>query len=178
MWKQVVDGTALVLGPYGLYLVEVLVLAAAATLIGEFTLAVAYRINRRYLQQLNRELMRFQQLSDEAERLGDEAAYRSINKEGNDVWGRLFFFKIALSAAALWPIFFALSRLQSRYADLDVPVPGTSLGLNYVVVFLLAYVAARFLFAKLSRKLPFFRNVLRLVDADAAYSETDPRTHR
>jgi hypothetical protein len=178
MFTVVFDRMASLLGPYGLYLLEVFVLAAAATFVGELTLAAAYRINRRHLQHLNRELIHLQKLSDEAERLGDEAAYRSINKEGNDVWGRLFFFKIALSAAALWPLFFALSRLQSRYADLDLPVPGTSMGLNYVVVFLLAYVAARIAFAKISRKLPFFRNVLRMVDADAAYSETDPRTQR
>lgn len=178
MFNGVFDRTASFLGPYGTYLLEVLVLAAAATFIGELTLALAYRINRQQLQHLKREVIRFQQLSDEAERLGDEAAYRSVNKEGNEVWGRLFFFKIALSAAALWPLFFALSRLQSRYADFDIPVPGTSVGLNYVVVFLLAYVTTRIAFSKVSRKLPFFRTVLRMVDADAAYSDTDPRTQR
>jgi len=164
--------------PYGTYLFEQIALAAVATVVGEITLALGYRINRGHLKKLSEEVTHYQNLSDQAEKMGDEAAFQAVNKAGNDVWGKLFFFKIALSAAALWPIFFALSWLQARYAHLDIPVPGTSMGLNYVVVFLLAYVAARIAFAKISRKLPFFRNVLRMVDADAAYSETDPRTQR
>lgn len=175
---KVFDGIVLTFGAYGPYLLEVAALAGLATLLGELTLAVAYRINRHYLRQLQEEVAQYQSLSDQAEKTGDRVAYQAVNKEGNDVWGRLFFFKIALSAAALWPIFFALARLQSRYADFEVPLPGAAFGLNYVVVFLIAYVAARIAFAKVSRKLPFFRNVLRLVDADAAYSDTAPRTQR
>lgn len=172
------DAATASLGPYGPYLLEVIALCAAATFVGELTLALAYRINREHLRRLNDELARYQRLSDEAEKLGDTAAYQSINKVGNEVWGRLFFFKIALSAAALWPLFFALARLQSRYATLDIPLPGMSFGLNYVVVFLLVYVATRVAFSKIRRKLPFFRNVLRAVDADAAHSDTAPRTQR
>ncbi len=175
---KILDGMAQSLGVYGCYLLEVAALACLATFLGELTLAAAYRINRPYLRRLNEEVAHYQSLSEEAEKMGDTVAYQAVNKEGNDVWGRLFFFKIALSAAALWPVFFALARLQSRYADLDVPLPGVSFGLNYVVVFLLAYVAARIAFAKVSRKLPFFRSILRLVDSDAAYSETAPRTQR
>lgn len=163
-------------GPYGTYLAAVLGLAALATVAGEITLALGYRINRRYLRKLSEELARYQELSDEAERVGDHAAYQAVNKAGNEIWGKFFFFKIALSAAALWPIFFALAWLQKHYGDLDLPVPRTALSLNYVVVFLMAYVLARFMFSRISRKLPFFRTVLRMVDADAHHSDTAPRT--
>ncbi|MGQ9668893.1 MAG: hypothetical protein ACUVWY_01850 [Desulfosoma sp.] len=167
------------LGPYGEYLAEVAAMAAVATVLGELTLAVGYRVNHQYLKRLTRDLIYYQRLSDQAEKTGDTTAYQAVNKEGNEVWGKLFFHKVALSAAALWPIFFALAWLQSRYATLDLPVPGTPLGLNYVVVFLFAYVGMRLLFSRISRRLPFFRTVLRLVDDDAAaYSETDPRTQR
>lgn len=175
---KVLEWFSLSFGIYGFYLLDVVALACLATFLGELTLAAAYRINRPYLRRLHEELAQYQSLSDAAEKMGDATAYQAVNKEGNDVWGRLFFFKIALSAAALWPVFFALARLQSRYADLDVPLPGAPFGLNYVVVFLLAYVAARIVFAKVSRKLPFFRSILRLVDSDATYSETTPRTQR
>lgn len=166
------------LGPNGLYLAEVLCAAALATMAGEITLALSYRINRTFLKKLSQDVAHYQNLSEQAEKMGDEAAFQAVNKAGNEVWGRLFFFKIALSAAALWPIFFALAWLQNRYAHMEVRVPGTSFVLNYVVVFLVAYVTTRIAFSKVSRKLPFFRTVLRMVDADAAYSDTDPRTQR
>ncbi len=166
------------LGPYGTYLASVFGLAVLSTLAGETTLAFGYRINRRYLKKLSEDLAEYQKLSDEAERMGDETSYQAVNKAGNEVWGKLFFFKIALSAAALWPIFFALAWLQARYSHLDLSIPGTSIGLNYVVVFLIAYVAARLMFSRISRKLPFFRTVLGMVDADASHSDTAPRTQR
>ncbi|MEJ5349292.1 MAG: hypothetical protein WHS46_11465 [Desulfosoma sp.] len=165
-------------GSYGTYLAEVFLVAFLATLAGETTLALGYRINRRYLKKLSEDLAEYQKLSDEAERMGDETSYQAVNKVGNEVWGKLFFFKVALSAAALWPVFFGLAWLQARYRHFDLPIPGTSIGLNYVVVFLIAYVAARLMFSRISRKLPFFRTVLGMVDADAAHSDTAPRIHR
>ncbi|ROQ90752.1 hypothetical protein [Desulfosoma caldarium] len=165
-------------GPIGTYLLDQAFMAILATIVGELTLALGYRINHRHLKKLTQDLAQYQKLSDNAEKMGDHAAFEAINREGNDVWGRLFFFKIALSAAALWPIFFALSWLQSRYTDLDLRVPGTAFGLNYVVVFLVFYVVSRLVFSRVSRKLPFFRTVLGMVEADAAHSDAAPRTQR
>ena len=55
-------------------------------------------------------------LSSEALSLGDKESYKACNKEGNDAFGQLFFNKFGLSAASLWPIFFALAWMQDRFA--------------------------------------------------------------
>ena len=66
-------------GFIGTFLVAFLVVV-----IGEFTLSIVFRINRRHLDQLNDNLSKYSKLSQEALRLGDEASYQALNKQAND----------------------------------------------------------------------------------------------
>lgn len=145
-----------------------MVTATISVIVGEITISLAYRINRHYIHRLSKEVQRYQRLSEEASVLADPATYRAINREGNEAFGRLFFYKIALSAAALWPIFFALDWLQDRYAFQDVLIPGTSWEANYVAIFLICYVLARVLFGKVKGRIPYFRSIQRMLEKDAS----------
>lgn len=82
--------------------------ALLSVLLGEIAISFAYRLNRAYLTNLNREVQEYQRLAEEVSAMADSETYRIINREGNEAFGRLLFFKIALSAASLWPIFFVL----------------------------------------------------------------------
>lgn len=133
--------------------------AFLSVILGEITISIAYRFNRSHIRSLNQEVKEYERLSQEASFFSDPAAYRAINREGNEAFGRLFFYKIALSASSLWPVFFALDWLQERYASMEVLVPGTSWGANYLVSFLVFYVVGRVLFRKFKRALPYFRSI-------------------
>lgn len=147
-------------GLLGTFLVALLVVV-----IGEFTISIVFRINRRHLDRLNEELKKYSDLSQEALRIGDEASYKALNKQANDAYGHVFFNKFGLSAAALWPAFFALDWMQPHFAETGVAVPGFSSGVNYVVVFLLCYILARIVFGRLKRHLPYFKGQYRMLQS-------------
>jgi len=153
------------------YLGSSLLAAFVSVVVGELTISLAYRANRSYIRSLNQEVVRYQSLSEEASVFADPETYRLINREGNEAFGRLFFHKIALSAASLWPIFFALEWLQDRYGSQEILVPGTSWEANYVVSFLVFYILARLLFGKLKKAIPYFRRIDRMLQEDMKASQ-------
>ena len=106
------------------------------------------------LSQLGESLNR---MCEEALERGDQETYRLLNKEANDVHGRVFFSRFGLSAAALWPVFFALEGVQRVHLESAIPIPFTPWSANYVVVFILCYIAARLLFGRIKRRLPYFK---------------------
>lgn len=153
-------------GLIGTFLVALLVVV-----IGEFTISIVFRINRKHLDRLNDNLKKYSELSQEALRLGDEASYKALNKQANDAYGHVFFNKFGLSAAALWPAFFALDWMQPHFAEAGVAIPGFPSGVNYVVVFLLCYILARIVFGRLKRHLPYFKGQYRMLQS---YGRRDP----
>jgi hypothetical protein len=140
-------------------------LALAVVVVGEFTISLVFLANRRHLDNLNRRLQKFNDLSQEALRLGDETSYKALNKQANDAYGHVFFNKFGLSAAALWPAFFALDWMQSHFAETGITVPIYPSGVNYVVVFLGCYVLARIIFGRLKRHLPYFGSQYRMLQS-------------
>ena len=105
-------------GLIGTFLVALLVVV-----IGEFTISIVFRINRKHLDRLNENLKKYSELSQEALRLGDEVSYKALNKQANDAYGHVFFNKFGLSAAALWPAFFALDWMQPHFAETGIAIP-------------------------------------------------------
>jgi hypothetical protein len=139
-------------GVVGTFLVALL-----ATVIGEFTISIAFLVNRKHLDGLNSNLEKYSHLSQEAMRCGDEASYRALNKQANDAYGQVFFNRFGLSAASLWPAFFALDWIQRHFGKTGIRIPFYPSEVNYVVVFLLCYVMARMVFGRIKRHLPYFK---------------------
>lgn len=142
-------------------------LAFLVVLVGEGTLRIVARVNGGHLARLEAELQKYQELSREAASRGDAASYKALNRQANSAFGHVFFNKFGLSAAALWPCFFALDWLQSRFSPGGVPIPGRPEGLNYVLVFLIAYLLARVLAGRLRRVTPRLIARLRAARASA-----------
>ncbi|HMK64352.1 MAG TPA: hypothetical protein VK564_01075 [Thermodesulfobacteriota bacterium] len=161
--------------PLADYFMGTLLLAFLSVLIGELTISLVFRVNRKHIETLNDKVDRMNSLSQEALRLGDEKSYRAVNKVGNETFGHLFFNKFGLSAAALWPIFIALGWMQGRFADIYLPLPFLGWGLNYLALFLLYYIIARILFSRVKPILPYFRSVHQiLLTYDRRNGEKNP----
>lgn len=139
-------------------------LAFLTVVLGEFTASIAYRLNLKHLQGLNARMVEMNNASLAALRAGEKQQYKAQNKEANDAFGRVFFNAVALSAAFLWPIFFALSWMQLRFMDIKLYFPFTNLAANYVVVFLICYIFGRILFGYLRPRLPYFSKVQKMLD--------------
>lgn len=147
------------------FLVGTLVLATLALIIGEFTISLAFLAARKVIQKTADTAVKYQNLSIEALQAGDKKAYSATNKLANEAFGKSFFLQIALSTARLWPIFLALAWMQTRFADIEFPLPRVGLSLGYLSIFLLMYIAAYFLFKRLKPRLPYFRWIKTLLDA-------------
>lgn len=163
---HIVDSALLV--PYRLigypvadYFAGTFFLALLAVVAGEFTVALVFTVNRKHVERLDRELAEKHALSLAALEAGDRKGYAVLNREANDAFGRAFFNMVALSAAYLWPIFFALAWMQPRFAGLAFPVPFTGLTVNYAFTFLVCYLLARMAFGRIKHRLPFFSRVHR-----------------
>ncbi|ADK84091.1 conserved hypothetical protein [Desulfarculus baarsii DSM 2075] len=120
-------------------------LAIWATLLGELTMAVGRRVNRRRVTAANDEVTRMHQASINALRQSDKAAWRGINRLGNEAVGKAFFLQVAMGAGSLWPAFMALGWLGARFEGVALAVPLFTD--NYIAGFLLCYLPCRLLLA-------------------------------
>ena len=159
------------------HLVGTFVLALIVVVIGEFTLSIVFKANRKHLDNLNSNLKKYSALSKEALRRGDKESYQALNQQANDAYGHVFCNKFGLSAAVLWPIFFALDWMQPHFSETGVAIPFYSSGANYVVVFLFCYLLARIVFGRLKRHLPYFKGqhaMLQSYGRETPPGEQDP----
>jgi hypothetical protein len=152
------------------YLIGTFLLTFLCVIIGELSVSLAIRFNRRYLNQMTEEMTRKEKLSIAAYEAGDRESYKTLNKEATDVWGKRFFTMVAYSAGILWPIPFALAWMQTRFHGIDFPLAwplsivfGETVG--YTFTFIPLYILCRILFKYMRPWLPYFRGVQKLLDA-------------
>jgi hypothetical protein len=145
------------------FFVGTTMLSFFCVLAGEFTLSLAIRFNRHYLDEMSKEINEKEKLSMVAYNSGDKDSYKALNKQATDAWGKHFFTMAAYSAGILWPIPFALGWMQYRFAEIEFPFLFTGWSVNYVFIFLACYVAMRIFFAKIKRHLPYFKGVHRMI---------------
>ncbi|MBW1785469.1 MAG: hypothetical protein JRK53_02445 [Deltaproteobacteria bacterium] len=132
--------------------VGTILLALWAVLAGDATLALAYRVNRFRVREVEQEMMARHHQSINALKAGDKSAYKAINKLANDAFGESFFLRLAMACAALWPAAMALAWLQSRFSHIRFPLPfnvplaGKHVG--YAFVFIPLYILVRIVFGK------------------------------
>ena len=153
------------------FLIGTFALAFIALIIGESTISLAFLAVKKRIDQTTAEAAKYQRLSMEALVGGDKAVYKATNKLANDAFGKSFFMQIALSAAFLWPAFFALAWMSYRFNDIEFPLPYTHHSLGFIGIFLLLFVAAYFLFKGIKYKLPYFRRVKQILDGYSGCTE-------
>jgi len=145
-------------------------LAMGCVVIGELTLSLAIRFNRKHIDRLNQEVARQELLSVQAYNQGDRAGYRALNQAAHDAWGKHFFTMAAYSAGMLWPVPFSLAWMHTRFQavtfDLTQPLAwifGHSV--SYAFVYIPLYILCRMIFGRLRGWLPYFRSVQHMLDA-------------
>ncbi|MGA7563093.1 MAG: hypothetical protein WBW55_07825 [Desulfobaccales bacterium] len=149
------------------FLIGTFALALMAVIAGECTISFAYLLARKRIERVTDEAVKYQNLSIDALTVGNKEAYRAANRLANDAFGHSFFMQIALSAAFLWPVCFALAWMSYRFADLKFPVPYLHFSVGYIAVFLFLLVAAYFAFKPLKYRIPYFRRIKAMLDASS-----------
>jgi hypothetical protein len=151
------------------YFIGTMILAFICVVVGELSVSLAIRFNKRYLDSMSREMKEKERLAFEAYAVGDKDGYKALNKEATDVWGKHFFTMAAYSAGIFWPIPIALGWMQTRFAgvefDLAFPLSlifGKSVG--YIFTFIPLYILCRILFKYMRPHLPYFKGVQKLLN--------------
>lgn len=139
------------------FVIGTFVLAGICLLIGEASVFLAFLVTRKRLVEKNAEAEKYQDLSMDALKAGNKEAYKAANKLANDAFGHTFFQQLTLSAAFLWPVFFALAWMQYRFLEVEVPLPLLHVSLGFIGVFIIIYVATYFLFKQVKRGVTLFR---------------------
>lgn len=154
------------------FLLGTFLLAMITVVLGEFTVSLALRFNRRHIESMEDELTKQHQLSMAALQLKDQQGYKACNKQANDVFGKYFFNMIAYSAACLWPVPFALSWMQSRFLGVEFqlayPLSILWSSTQYITIFILLYILARIVFKNIRGYLPYFRHIQKTLDLHAS----------
>ena len=107
------------------YFIGTMFLAFFCVVIGELSVSLAIRFNKRFLDSMSKEINDKEMLALKAYRAGDKDSYKSINRDATDAWGKHFFTMVAYSAGILWPIPFALAWMQTRFygVEFDLALP-------------------------------------------------------
>jgi hypothetical protein len=145
-------------------------LAFLCVIIGELSVSLALKFNKRYVDGMTSEMTEKERLSMVAYQAGDKVSYKALNKEATDAWGKHFFTMIAYSGGILWPIPVAMGWLGSRFADVDfIVAPPLSLlfktGVGYLFTFIPMYILCRILFKYMRPFLPYFKGVNKMLNA-------------
>ncbi len=161
-WWVLLDGLLIQL--YGItgwavpdYFIGTFLLAIITVVIGDFTTSLVFRVNRGHYSRLNSRLAELNEMSMVALRLKEKTNYKVVNREANDTFGLLFFGMFGLSAAYLWPAFFALAWMHTRFSGIEFPLLMIDWAGGYFFTFLVSYLLSRMVFAVLKPRLPYFR---------------------
>ena len=151
------------------YIIGTICLAFFCVVIGEISVSLALKFNRRYFDEMNAEMLTKERMSMQAYKAGDMAGYKGLNKQATDVWGRRFFTMVGYSAGILWPIPFAMGWMQTRFSavqfDLAFPLSlifGKSVG--YIFTFIPIYILCRIGFKYMRPHLPYFKGVQKILN--------------
>lgn len=137
------------------FVLGTLALAFFAVGLGELTSWGASRLVRRRLEEVTGEAKKYHELSLKALEAGDRPAYEAANRLANEAFNKIFYMQVALSATFFWPVFLALGWMQSRFFEVEFPIPGTSWSLGYIGVFIIIYAVAYILLKRLKKVLSF-----------------------
>src|SRR5208337_2421451 len=156
------------------FIIGTSVVAVLALMVGEFTSFLASLMVRRHFTQVAGEAKKYQDLSMEALKAGDRPAYEAANKLANDAFNKSFFMQLALSATFFWPIFFMLGWMQERFQGIEIPLVVVPYSLGFVGIFIILYALAYFLFKRVKYRLPYFRRIKGILDANNLQGGNSP----
>ncbi|MBU1696044.1 MAG: hypothetical protein KKD21_03245 [Proteobacteria bacterium] len=145
------------------YMIGTFCLSMIAVVLGEFTVSIALKFNKKYIGQLSEKMNRKESMAIAAYEKGDMDGYKALNKQASDAWGKKFFTMMGHSAAILWPIPFALGWMQTRFqgVDFEISFPFSLVmdSVGYTFSFFPIYILSRIVFAHMRPWLPYFSSV-------------------
>jgi hypothetical protein len=109
-------------------------------------------------------MVKHHNLSVKALRSSDKEAYKAVNKQAHEAFGKYFFSQAGAFTLSIWPLPFALAWMELRFGGipLELPfrLPGVGDSVFYPFFFIPIYIVVRIAYGKLMRRLPAYRRIL------------------
>ncbi len=141
-----------------------LILNLACVMLGDVTSILARRLNRKVYGAYHDEMVKHHNLSVKALRTSDKEAYKAVNKQAHEAFGKYFFSQAGAFALSIWPLPFALAWMEMRFGgipmDLPFAIPGVGKSVFYPFFFIPIYIVVRISYGKLMRMSPVYRRIL------------------
>ncbi len=140
--------------PVAGYYLGTFIIAMACVITGEYSVSLAVRLNKGKIARDNHDTEHFHDLSIEALKAGDKAAYTACNRIASEACGNALLSQLTLSASYLWPVFIALGWMQYRFGEVEsgLPflIPGAGDTAPHAVTFILCYIPARIIYGRVT----------------------------
>ena len=151
-------------GPWAGFFLGSFALNMACVVMGDVTAILARRLNRKVYGAYHDEMVKHHNLSVKALRSADKEAYKAVNRQAHEAFGKYFFSQAGAFALSIWPLPFALAWMELRFGgiplDLPFAIPGVGQSVFYPFFFIPIYIAVRIAYGRLMRRLPFYRRIL------------------
>jgi len=149
--------------PWAGFLAGSFVLNLGCVLLGDVTSILARRLNRKVYGAYHNDMVRHHNLTVKALQNSNKEAYKAVNKQANEAFGKYFFSQAGAFTLSIWPLPFALAWMELRFGgiSLELPfaIPGLGKGVFYPFFFIPIYIAVRITYGKLMCRFPFYRRI-------------------
>jgi hypothetical protein len=150
--------------PWAGFFIGSIVLNLMCVVLGDATSILARRLNRKVYGRYHDEMVRHHNLSVRALRHSDKEAYKAVNKQAHEAFGKYFFSQAGAFTLSIWPLPFALAWMEQRFGGialtLPFAVPGVGQDVLYPFFFIPIYIAVRILYGKVMRRLTFYQRII------------------
>lgn len=154
----------LVENPWIGFLFGIFILSLMCVVLGDVTSILARRFNRQVYGQYHDEMIRNHNLSVNAIKSADKAAYTAVNKQANEAFGKYFFSQAGAFTLSIWPLPFALAWMETRFGGVPLTLPfafpGVGQDVLYPFFFIPLYIVARIVYGKIMRRFAFYRRIM------------------
>ncbi|ACU88807.1 hypothetical protein [Desulfomicrobium baculatum] len=150
--------------PWGGFMAGLAVLSLLCVVTGDFTSHLARRLNRKVYGKYRDEMVRQHNLSVEALKHSDKDAYKAVNRQAHEAFGKYFFSQAGAFTLSIWPLPFAMAWLDIRFGGIPITlpfsVPGVGDSVFYPFFFFPIYIALRILYGRIMCRFPFYQRIL------------------
>ncbi|NCC24952.1 MAG: hypothetical protein EOM25_07105 [Deltaproteobacteria bacterium] len=131
---------------------------------GDITSLSAKRMNRKLYGKYRDEMVRHHNLSIQALEHTDKAAYKAVNKQAHEAFGKYFFSQAGAFTLSIWPVPFAMGWMDIRFGGIPLPLPfplpGVGDSVFYPFYFLPMYILIRIFYGRIMRRFAFYQSIL------------------
>jgi hypothetical protein len=154
----------LVQDPWISFFLGMIFLNLVCVIMGDISSLLVRRMNRKIYGKYHDQMVRHHNLSVEALKHSDKEAYKAVNRQAHEAFGKYFFSQAGAFTLSIWPLPFALAWMELRFGGLPLTlpfsVPGVGDTVLYPFFFIPLYIAVRILYGRIMRLVPFYQRIV------------------